>query len=276
MQSGRSSVSISMVFIVISGDFLGGQVNRFSFFCLEITSFFVMQFLKRFPSWGQLERLISQVFAASSLFVPRGLVVNIYACSDSMRLLYLSTLELGAFSFLPGRMTSGAYGSRSRSVWTLLETFIQINFDGTLIPYIRDSCFPLTSHPWPPHRYPRMMKLSGLSKWTFLLCSCSLTLAGPVQVANLQLPATAAGNQTAVKNIFLTSYNAYMCVSLHSSLVSVIELCMFYSTSAFGHDELLPESPPSFVDDLNGWGGTIADALGTLVHSPSPQRSNNR
>jgi mannosyl-oligosaccharide alpha-1,2-mannosidase len=91
-----------------------------------------------------------------------------------------------------------------------------------------------------------MVKPSGLFKWSLLLCTCTLSLAGPVQVANLTLPPTAAGNQSAVKEIFLTSYNAY-------------------NASAFGHDELLPLNPPSFVDDLNGWGATIADAMGTMI-----------
>ncbi|KAE9401839.1 glycoside hydrolase family 47 protein [Gymnopus androsaceus JB14] len=91
-----------------------------------------------------------------------------------------------------------------------------------------------------------MVKLSGLFKWTLLLCTCSLSLAGPVQVPNLQLPPTAAGNQSAVKEIFQQSYAAY-------------------ATFAFGSDELLPVAPPSFVDDLNGWGATIADALGTMI-----------
>ncbi|KAE9383751.1 seven-hairpin glycosidase [Gymnopus androsaceus JB14] len=90
-----------------------------------------------------------------------------------------------------------------------------------------------------------MVQLSEPFKWTLLLCTCSLSLAGPVQVPNLTLPPTAAGNQTAVKNIFNQSYAAY-------------------SKFAFGHDSLLPVSA-SFIDDRNGWGATIVDAMGTMI-----------
>ncbi|KAE9383422.1 seven-hairpin glycosidase [Gymnopus androsaceus JB14] len=77
-----------------------------------------------------------------------------------------------------------------------------------------------------------MVQLSEPFKWTLLLCTCSLSLAGPVQVPNLTLPPTAAGNQTAVKNIFNQSYAAYSA---------------------------------SFIDDRNGWGATIVDAMGTMI-----------
>jgi len=88
-----------------------------------------------------------------------------------------------------------------------------------------------------------MVKLS----WPILLlCSCSLSYAGPVQVPGLTVPANVGpGNQTIVKEIFQKSYAVY-------------------SKFAFGHDEVLPISE-TFVDDLGGWGATIFDALGTLV-----------
>ncbi|KAJ3988366.1 glycoside hydrolase family 47 protein [Lentinula detonsa] len=92
-----------------------------------------------------------------------------------------------------------------------------------------------------------MVKLLSPLKWAVVFCSCSYSYAGPVQVPGLQVPASAAANQEAVKDIFLQSYNAY-------------------SQFAFGHDSLLPVSK-SFVDDRNGWGATIADALGTMSSS---------
>ncbi|KAJ4482500.1 glycoside hydrolase family 47 protein [Lentinula aciculospora] len=83
-------------------------------------------------------------------------------------------------------------------------------------------------------------------KWVaVILCTCSISSAGPVQIPNLQVPASAAVHQQAVKDIFLQSYSAY-------------------SEFAFGHDSLLPVSR-SFVDDRNGWGATIVDAMGTML-----------
>ncbi|KAJ3971083.1 glycoside hydrolase family 47 protein [Lentinula raphanica] len=91
-----------------------------------------------------------------------------------------------------------------------------------------------------------MVKLLSPSKWLVILCTaCTVSYAGPVQVPNLQLPPSAAANQQAVKDIFLQSYAAY-------------------SKFAFGHDSLLPVSK-GFVDDRNGWGASIADAMGTML-----------
>jgi mannosyl-oligosaccharide alpha-1,2-mannosidase len=91
----------------------------------------------------------------------------------------------------------------------------------------------------------RMVKFTRLFGSTLLLCTFSRSFAGPVQVPNLQLPASAAANQAAVKDIFLQSYDAY-------------------SKFAFGHDSLAPVSK-GVIDDRNGWGATIADALGTML-----------
>ncbi|KAI0346608.1 glycoside hydrolase family 47 protein [Trametopsis cervina] len=77
---------------------------------------------------------------------------------------------------------------------------------------------------------------------------CSLNaftaLGALVQNPILILPPSAAGHKQAVKDIFLTSYNAY-------------------KEFAFGHDDLTPVTK-SFTDSRNGWGATIVDALTTL------------
>ncbi|KAF5378986.1 hypothetical protein D9757_009113 [Collybiopsis confluens] len=91
-----------------------------------------------------------------------------------------------------------------------------------------------------------MTSFSLMFQLLLLLCSPnSFSLAGPIQVPNLQLPASAAANQAAVKDIFVQSYNAY-------------------SQFAFGHDSLLPVSA-GFVDDRNGWGASIVDSLPTML-----------
>lgn len=54
-----------------------------------------------------------------------------------------------------------------------------------------------------------MVKFSPPSRWIVILCSFSYSLAGPVQIPNLKVPASAAANQQAVKDIFLQSYSAY-------------------------------------------------------------------
>ncbi|KIK68490.1 glycoside hydrolase family 47 protein [Collybiopsis luxurians FD-317 M1] len=69
-------------------------------------------------------------------------------------------------------------------------------------------------------------------------------LAGQVQLSNIKLPASAAGIQAEIKQMFSDSYNAYR-------------------KYAFGHDDLLPVSA-SFSDGRNGWGASIVDALPTM------------
>ncbi|KIK66353.1 glycoside hydrolase family 47 protein [Collybiopsis luxurians FD-317 M1] len=90
-----------------------------------------------------------------------------------------------------------------------------------------------------------MVKFWRSFGWALLLCSYSPSLAGPVQVPNLKVPASAAAHQEAVKDIFLQSYDAYM-------------------KFAFGHDSLAPVSG-GVIDDRNGWGASIVDALGTII-----------
>ncbi|KAI0806206.1 glycoside hydrolase family 47 protein [Irpex lacteus] len=80
-----------------------------------------------------------------------------------------------------------------------------------------------------------------------VVCSLSTTdvLGALIQKPGLDLPRSAATHKQAVKDIFLTSYNAY-------------------KEFAFGHDDLEPVSK-SFTDGRNGWGATIVDALSTLA-----------
>ncbi|KAJ3715126.1 glycoside hydrolase family 47 protein [Lentinula raphanica] len=79
--------------------------------------------------------------------------------------------------------------------------------------------------------------------------SCVIpALAGQVQLSNLQLPPTAAGLQSTVKQMFVDSYNAY-------------------KTYAWGHDDLLPVSA-SFTDGRNGWGASIVDGMATMACPP--------
>ncbi|KIK58077.1 glycoside hydrolase family 47 protein [Collybiopsis luxurians FD-317 M1] len=90
-----------------------------------------------------------------------------------------------------------------------------------------------------------MVDLSLASKLILLVgFSNSFSVAGPVQVPGLSVPPAYAQNQAAVKEIVLQSYNAY-------------------TKFAFGHDSLAPVSG-GVIDDRNGWGASIVDALGTL------------
>jgi mannosyl-oligosaccharide alpha-1,2-mannosidase len=78
-----------------------------------------------------------------------------------------------------------------------------------------------------------------------LAASCSLDVLGQtVQMPNLILPPCAAGNKSAVVKLFNDSYTAY-------------------KKYAWGHDDLSPVSL-SYTDGRNGWGASIADALGTM------------
>ncbi|KAI9569936.1 glycoside hydrolase family 47 protein [Boletus coccyginus] len=83
-----------------------------------------------------------------------------------------------------------------------------------------------------------------LRRWLVLASVAALANGGPVQLANLQLPSSAATHQQAVVDLFVESYEAYQ-------------------TYAWGHDDLLPVSL-SYSDSLNGWGASISDALGTM------------
>ena len=58
------------------------------------------------------------------------------------------------------------------------------------------------------------------------------------------------------------AYRMYPAEQSFSSLNS--------SKFAFGHDSLLPVSA-SFIDDRNGWGATIVDAMGTMVRTSPPK-----
>ncbi|KAI0794361.1 glycoside hydrolase family 47 protein [Fomes fomentarius] len=76
------------------------------------------------------------------------------------------------------------------------------------------------------------------------LACASSALSARVQKPSLRLPDDAANNRQAVKDIFLTSWNAY-------------------KEFAFPHDDLTPITK-SWTDGRNGWGATAVDALSTL------------
>ncbi|KAH7910255.1 glycoside hydrolase family 47 protein [Hygrophoropsis aurantiaca] len=82
-------------------------------------------------------------------------------------------------------------------------------------------------------------------RWFLTALAASTAVRGePVQKAGLQLPSNASTHRDAVTQLFVTSYEAYQ-------------------KYAWGHDDLMPESL-SYVDDRNGWGASIADALTTM------------
>jgi len=78
-----------------------------------------------------------------------------------------------------------------------------------------------------------------------LAASCSVNVLGQiVQKPNLAVPRSANVHRLAVVKIFNDSYTAY-------------------KKYAFGHDDLSPVSL-KFTDGRNGWGASIADAMGTM------------
>ncbi|KAG0704897.1 glycoside hydrolase family 47 protein [Suillus ampliporus] len=86
--------------------------------------------------------------------------------------------------------------------------------------------------------------MTSFRRWFLAALVASAVTAEPVQIPGLQLPNSAASHQIAVKDIFLTSYQAYQ-------------------DYAWGHDDLLPVSE-TFFDGRNGWGASIADAMSTM------------
>ncbi|KAJ7643767.1 glycoside hydrolase family 47 protein [Roridomyces roridus] len=87
------------------------------------------------------------------------------------------------------------------------------------------------------------MRLARFS--VFLLGAASSALAGvTVQKPGLTIPAEYTSQETAAKQLFSTSYDAY-------------------KQFAWGHDDLLPVSL-GVGDGLGGWGASLVDALGTL------------
>jgi mannosyl-oligosaccharide alpha-1,2-mannosidase len=96
----------------------------------------------------------------------------------------------------------------------------------------------------------------------FLALAASAVSAELVQKPGLQLPDSAASQREAVKDLFVTSYEAYQYV-----LFIFISTCTHRipcRTYAWGHDDLLPVSE-TYFDGRNGWGASIADAMGTMV-----------
>ncbi|KAJ3556391.1 hypothetical protein NM688_g2055 [Phlebia brevispora] len=87
--------------------------------------------------------------------------------------------------------------------------------------------------------------MKGASAFALLVSSNLAGVWGAnVQIPGLQLPPGFQSHQTEIKNIFLTTYNAY-------------------KKYAWGHDDLTPVSM-SFTDGYGGWGTTIVDNLDTM------------
>ncbi|KAI0738967.1 seven-hairpin glycosidase [Daedaleopsis nitida] len=77
------------------------------------------------------------------------------------------------------------------------------------------------------------------------LACVSSALSARIQLPFIPLPSDAAKHRQDVKDIFLTSWNAYKKL-------------------AFPHDDLTPISQ-TWTDGRNGWGASVVDALSTLV-----------
>lgn len=86
--------------------------------------------------------------------------------------------------------------------------------------------------------------MTSLRRWFLAALAASAVKAESVQKPGLQLPPSASVHQAAVKEIFVTSYEAYQ-------------------TYAWGYDDLLPVSK-TYFDGRNGWGASIADAMSTM------------
>ncbi|KAG2156713.1 glycoside hydrolase family 47 protein [Suillus bovinus] len=80
--------------------------------------------------------------------------------------------------------------------------------------------------------------------WLLAALAASAVKAESVQKSDLKLPPSASIHKAEVKDLFASSYEAYQ-------------------KYAWGHDDLLPVSE-SYFDGRNGWGASIADAMGTM------------
>lgn len=97
---------------------------------------------------------------------------------------------------------------------------------------------------------------------TLAICLVS-TLAGQVQLPDLQLPPNSAVVKSTVKHMFIDSYNAYRRVSVFIPLSLTVNRMTAHRKYAWGHDDLLPVSNSS-SDGRNGWGASIIDGMGTM------------
>ncbi|KAG2134864.1 glycoside hydrolase family 47 protein [Suillus clintonianus] len=86
--------------------------------------------------------------------------------------------------------------------------------------------------------------MTSFRRWLLVALAASAVRAEPVQKQGLHLPPDAPIHQAAVKDLFVTSYEAYQ-------------------KYAWGHDDLLPVSE-TYFDGRNGWGASIADAMSTM------------
>ena len=117
------------------------------------------------------------------------------------------------------------------------------------------------------------MKVSLRVSVVALACAVSGVLGANIQSPFVTLPSDAAKNRQSVKNIFLTSWNAYKYVWFRTHQAWRSLTYMAWTTShvrreiAFPHDDLTPISV-SFTDGRNGWGASAVDALTTMVRIP--------
>ncbi|KAG1761136.1 glycoside hydrolase [Suillus occidentalis] len=86
--------------------------------------------------------------------------------------------------------------------------------------------------------------MTSFRRWFLAALAASTAKAEAVQKSDLQLPLSAVVYQAEVKEIFVTSYEAYQ-------------------KYAWGYDDLLPVSE-TYYDGRNGWGASIADAMSTM------------
>lgn len=104
--------------------------------------------------------------------------------------------------------------------------------------------------------------MTSFRRWFLAVLAASVVKAEPVQKSDLQLPPSASFHQATVKELFVTSYEAYQY-----DTVVFLSICTHHIACreyAWGHDDLLPVSE-SYFDGRNGWGASIADAMGTMV-----------
>ncbi|EPQ52411.1 hypothetical protein GLOTRDRAFT_107755 [Gloeophyllum trabeum ATCC 11539] len=90
-----------------------------------------------------------------------------------------------------------------------------------------------------------MVSKRVLAAGAFALSSWASVQGALVQKQGLTVPSYAVGNASTVRTMFTNSWNAYR-------------------EYAWGHDDLQPISK-TYNDGRNGWGASIADALGTMV-----------
>lgn len=104
--------------------------------------------------------------------------------------------------------------------------------------------------------------MTSFRRWFLAALATSAVKAESVQKSDLQLPLSAVVYQAEVKDIFVTSYEAYQYDT--TVFLSVCTHHVARRKYAWGYDDLLPVSE-TYYDGRNGWGASIADAMSTMV-----------